>query len=272
VVAFLPRFVFLSSFVTNDNLVNLFGAILTLVGLQYVQRPSRWRLAVVGAVVGLLLATKLSTLPLVLVLLALSLVVSGWKRRAEHLGLGVLSAFVVSGGYLIQNAARYGDPLARHASARYLSLAGGLGDFQVRPYKAGNPLTLIFVRVPTRIYSTFWYESGWNQFHWSWQVPVIFWLVLAAALAGLVHRHVDRKVLIALLAIAIAGLLSIWGIAFQTATYQARYAFVALPAIAALVALGSEGWKLQNRFLLPAMGLFGTLVAIRLDVLAVHWY
>ncbi len=35
IVAFLPKFVFLSAFVTNDNLVNLLGALLTFVALRY---------------------------------------------------------------------------------------------------------------------------------------------------------------------------------------------------------------------------------------------
>ena len=64
IVGFLPRFVFLSAFVTNDNLVNLLGAVLTFVALRYVVSPTRWRMALVGAIVGLLVITKLSALPM----------------------------------------------------------------------------------------------------------------------------------------------------------------------------------------------------------------
>jgi ABC-type arginine transport system permease subunit len=71
--------------------------------------------------------------------------------------------------------------------------------------------------------------------------------------------------------ITAAGLLSVWIVAFQTSTYEARYVFVGLAAIAALAALGLERWKLPFRFVLPAMGLIGTLVAIQQNVLAVHW-
>jgi hypothetical protein len=46
---------------------------------------------------------------------------------------------------------------------------------------------------------------------------------------------------------------------------------VGLAAIAALAALGVERWRLPVRFVLPAMGLIGTLVAIQQNVLAVHW-
>ena len=83
IVAFLPRFIFLSSFITNDNLVNLLGAILTVVALRYALQPSRWRMAAVGVVVGLLMITKLSALPIALVLVVLALMAAGWKRRVE---------------------------------------------------------------------------------------------------------------------------------------------------------------------------------------------
>ena len=271
IVAFLPRFIFLSSFVTNDNLVNLLGAILTFVALKYARAPSRWRMAAVGAVFGLLVTTKLSTLPVALVLVALAFMVQGWKRRAEFLGVGAGTALAFCGGYLIQNTVRYGDPLAVRASARYLAQVGGLGAPFLQPYKAGNPLTLVFVKVPKRILDSFWYQSGWNQFHWSWPVNLMFSLVLAGALAGLVHRHVDRRMLIALLAIASTAFLSVWSVAFQTDTYQGRYALVGVAAIAALASLGLERWKLPTRFLLPAMGLCGTLIAVQQNVLAVHW-
>jgi 4-amino-4-deoxy-L-arabinose transferase-like glycosyltransferase len=270
-VAFLPRFVFLSSFVTNDNLVNLLGAVLTVASLRYARAPSRWRMAAVGAVVGLLFITKLTALPIALVLVVLAFMVTGWKRRAEYLGIGVLSILVISGWYLVQNTVRYGDPLARRASAGYLSLIGGLGTPFGQAYKAGNPLSLIFVRVPVRILDGFWYQSDWHLFQWSWPVNLIFSLVLAGALAGLFRRHIDRKTLVTLLAIIFAAFLSIWFVAFQTATYQARLAFVGLAAIAVLAALGLEGWRLPVRFLLPAMGLIGTLIAIQQDVLAIHW-
>jgi hypothetical protein len=269
-VAFLPRFVFLTSFVTNDNLVDLLGAVLTFVALRYARVPGRGRIAVVGAVIGLLLITKLSTLPIAVVLVPLAFMATGWKRRAESFGIGVFSALGVSGWYLIQNTVRYGDPLARAASAHYLATVGGLGPFLV-PFKVGNPLSLVFVRVPERVFDGFWYQSGWSQFEWSWPVLLLFSLVLAVALAGLVHRHVDHRTLVTLWTIAIAGFLSVWVVATQTSTYQARYAFVGIAALAALVALGVERWRLPVRLLLPAMGLCGTLVAIQQNVLAVHW-
>jgi hypothetical protein len=269
-VAFLPRMMFLWPFVTNDNLVDLLGAVLTFAALRYVVAPSRWRMATVGLVFGLLLITKLSTLPLLLVVVALSCLVPGWKRRVGMCCIGALSTLVISGWYLVQNTVRYGDPLARRATAHYLSKIGGLGTPAGQPYTVNEPLRFLFIQVPQRIVDTFWYLSGWNQFHWSWQVDVMFTLVFLAASAGLFHRRVNRRVLLILSVISIAAFLSVWGVALQS-YYQARYAFVGLPAMAGLMALGVERWKLPVRFLLPVMGLIGILVAIQSDVLAIHW-
>ncbi len=90
-VAFLPRMMFLWPFVTNDNLVNLLGAVLTFCTLRYALAPSRWRMAVVGLVLGLLLVTKVSTSPLILLLPVLAFFVPEWRRRLVLFGVGVVS-------------------------------------------------------------------------------------------------------------------------------------------------------------------------------------
>jgi hypothetical protein len=270
-VAFLPRFVFLSSFVTNDNLVDLLGALFVLFALRFAIAPSRLGMVAVGGTFGLLVATKLSALPLALAILALAWMVAGWRRRVEFAALGFGSAFVVCGWYLIQNTVRYGDPLARTASARYLSDVGGLGVAFGQPYRVTDPLHLVFVEVPQRIVSSFWYQSGWNQFHWSLPVNLTITAVFAAALLGLVRRKISRTILVTLWSISICSFLCIWIVAFQTHTYEARYAYVGLAAICGLAALGLERWKVPVRFLIPLAGLVGTLLAIHQDVLSIHW-
>jgi hypothetical protein len=247
---------FLWPFVTNDNLTNLLGAVLTFVALRFCLVPGRWRMAIVGVVLGLLLITKLSTLPLILVIVALSLLVPGWKRRVGLFIVGAMSTLAVSGWYLAQNTVRYGDPLARKATAHYLSIIGGLGTPNGQAYRVGNPFNFLFIEVPHRTLQTFWYLSGWNQFHWSWQINALFTLVFFATLVGLIRHRVDRRVMVTLVIISVAGFLSVLGVALQS-YYQARYAFVGLTAIAALMALGVERWKLPARFLLPGMGLVG---------------
>jgi hypothetical protein len=273
-VAFLPRMVFLSSFVTNDNLVNLLGAILTLLALRYALNPSRWRMAAVGAVFGLLVITKLTTLPVAVVLVVLACLVPGWRRRAGLLGVGAVAALVVSSWYLIQNTVRYGDPFGRRTSAHYLVLL--TNQRSAIPYAVTDPLKLAFVEVPLHIIKTFFYQSGWNQFQWSWPVTLLFTLVFVGTLAGLIRCRATRNTLVTLGVISVGALLCVWVEGFQSAwltsmNYYARYAFVGIAGIAGLVALGVERWKPPLRFLLPAMGLVGTVVAIQQDILAIHW-
>jgi len=270
-VAFLPRFVFLSSFVTNDNLVDLLGAVLVFLSLRYAKAPSLWRMAWVGAVFGLLITTKLSTLTLGLAILALACLVPGWVRRVQFAVIGLGSALVVSSWYLVQNTVRYGDPLASTATIRYLTKLNGLGGAWGGPYTVGDPLRHVFVSVPNRIVESFWYQSGSNQFHWSWEVNVAITIAFVCALIGLIGRHVEPHTLFSLGALSITALLSVWVVSFQTNDYQARYAYFGLVAICGLAALGLERWRLLVRFLLPLAGLIGTVVAIQQDVLAVHW-
>jgi hypothetical protein len=262
--------VFLSSFVTNDNLVNLLGAVLTFFVLKFSKSPSARRMVAIGLLLGVLLITKLSTLPLVLVLVPLSFFVRGWRFRAKLFCAGIVSTIAVSGWYLIQNTVRYGDPLARRASAVYLAKIGGLGTLHGHPYEIGNPLRLVFAHVPKLLLDSFWYESGWNTFRWSLPVNVLFFTAAAIALLGLLHGDVKGPVMISLTSICVAALASVWVVALQAGS-SARYALVGLPALATLAALGVERWKVPFRFLFPALGLGGTLVATQLDVLGFHW-
>lgn len=133
VIAFLPRFVFLSSFVTNDNLVNLLGAVLGYFALMFITSPNRWKMAWVGATFGLLVATKLSALPMGLVIVVIVLLAPTWKRRLSLIAVASAGAVLTCGWYLIQNTVRYGDPLAKSATSHYLAANGGLGTFFGQP-------------------------------------------------------------------------------------------------------------------------------------------
>lgn len=276
IVAFVPRFVFLSAFVTNDNLVDLLGAVLLYCALRAVGAV-RWRWAVLtGVTVGLVVITKLSALVAVLVVIPVVIAQRGWIRRIRVTALIAAAALVVSGWYLIQNQVRYGDPLALSAAQHYLTYTGGNGELGT-PYVVHDPLRLILDQVPVRIFTSFWYESGWGEFHWPATTSLLFWLGLAFGLAGLAARAqnalwLHRRAQLAVLSTAaVAGFASVWIVAFSTATYAARLAFVGLPALASLVALGLERWKPPIRFVLPLMGVCGALVAIEQNILTIHW-
>jgi Dolichyl-phosphate-mannose-protein mannosyltransferase len=271
-VAFLPRQLFLFAFVTNDNLVELLGATLTYLSLRFARRPSLGGMALVGVTIGLLVDTKLSTLPVAIVIPALVLLVAGWRRRVGFAATGVGAALLACGWYLAQNAVRYGDPLAREASQHYLSQVGGLGLTPGSAYVINNSFELILLKVPAKIIQGFWYQSDWAAFNWPWPVNVILLLLAAFALAGLATRRLELRVLLVLGSISLGAFLCVWMVALATPTYQAKYAYVGLTALAALAAIGLERWRVWIRFLLPAVGLAGTLVAIQANVLTVHWH
>jgi hypothetical protein len=94
---------------------------------------------------------------------------------------------------------------------------------------------------------------------------------LGLAYLGLVRRKISRTILVTLWSISICSFLCIWIVAFQTHTYEARYAYVGLAAIGGLAALGLERWKVPVRFLIPLAGLVGTVFAIQQDILSIHW-
>jgi hypothetical protein len=272
-LAFFPGFIFLTAFVTNDNLVNLLGAVLTYCAIRFSQSASsRWMLAT-GVVFGLLVTTKLSILPLALLVPLLALTAPTWRRRWRLAAYGSLSALAVSAWYLISNWVRYGDPLARHASVVYLTRLGGLGTFFGVPiaYVVRDPLHLVFEDVPRRIVTSFWFESDWGRFHWSMPVGLIITCVIGAVLFGLLHQRLSKRALFALFAISVLSFSCVWLVAFQTSTYEPRYSFVGLAAMATLVALAVRRWPFAIRWVLPAAGLAGCLVAITHDVIGVHW-
>lgn len=273
-VAFFPGFLFLSAFVTNDNLVNLLGAILTYCALRFCRGgTTQWMLATGGAF-GLLVTTKLSVLPLAPLIPLLAFLAPTWRRRGWLLACGLLSALAVSGWYLIQNWVRYGDPLARHASAIYLTRLNALGwevwGYPI-PYVVRNPLHLVFVNVPRIVVTKFWYESDWDVRHWSTTVGLVLTGVVVAVLLGLLHQRLSKRVLVALGVISVLSFSCVWFVAFQTNTYEPRYALVGLVAMITLVSLAVQRWPVPVRWVLPAAGLVGCLVAVQQSVLGVHW-
>jgi hypothetical protein len=117
VVPLTPRFLFLSAFVTNDNLANLLGALLMFFALWFVLRPTAGRMALLGGTVGLLVITKLSALPLAIVIVVVAVVARrGWLGGARLGVLGAVAALVVCGWYLVQNTHPYSLGIIERAS------------------------------------------------------------------------------------------------------------------------------------------------------------
>jgi 4-amino-4-deoxy-L-arabinose transferase-like glycosyltransferase len=154
-------------------------------------RVRLWWTVALGGVLGLLVLTKLSTLPLAIgVVVAILVTNTSLREPVKLFAVAAGSSLAVCGWWLVQNQIRYGDLFAARASHNYLERIGGLGGRVVNgkfvPGIGGrNPFELIFVEVPRNVYQSFWYNSGWNQFEWSSPVYIAFWAALLIAVAGL---------------------------------------------------------------------------------------
>jgi hypothetical protein len=273
VIAGVPRFVFLSGVVNNDNLSDVLGGAAIALAMLLLTRPStspRNRVlgaAGMGVLIGALTLTKLTN-ALVAPGLLLAVLISARSRREGLRCTAVASAvaLAVCGWWLVQNQVRYGDPFAIGASdAHFRSVFPAL-------LEVAGPIERIFVQIPQGIYSSFWYVSGWNQFTWHWYWYLPFWLLAAVGIAGLFSwktRSALATGVLPVLATVVAGAAAIvWVLGIHTSTQQARVAFVGLPAVAILIALGYERLGIHPlwRFLLPAIGVIGTVAAIRYNV------
>lgn len=279
-VAAVPKFVFLSGVVNNDNLANALAAALTLLCVTNVVHPpasTRARHAVAaagGLLVGLLFLAKITTSLLVPALVVALWFVAPSRREAVRLvAVAGVVAVAVSGWWLVMNQAWYGDPLASAATKDHLR--GIVPALLV----LADPLTQVTTTL-RGVWRTFWYSSGWNQFQWPAWAYAPFWALLGLGLAGLGRRSRDaspvdpsrRRAVAVLAVIALASVAIVIVLGLQTTQLQGRVMFVGLPAIAVLAALGIERWPtpVAVRFALPALGLLGTLYALRTDVLTIY--
>jgi hypothetical protein len=268
IVALFPRFLFLSGVVNNDNLANALAAAATLLALIAVTGgrldSARDRLVPIGlgVVVGALLLAKMTALALAPGML-LAAYLSGTERRDGLRRVGIVAAvgLLVSGAWLVFNQIEYGDPLALRATRRYL-----IEDQSELFFATAPTLKVLFVENPKEFYKAFWYESGWG-FLWAWWAYVPFWLLTAVGLAGLFGRRLGRALPV-LAAMVVVPIALYWALSLDTPTASPRLALIAVPALACLIAVGFERLPLPvaARFLLPALGAVGIMIAIRQDV------
>jgi hypothetical protein len=289
IVATLPRFVFLSSVINNDTLVISLGAWATVlaVGLVADDHVSMKRLCGFGAVLGLMLETKLSSVPIVIAL-ALGVVVARFVQRRsdpvkpKQLITIAAAALLIAAPVLVSNQLRYGDPLASKASVDYFR--------ELLPPLVAVPQTWQWfgVAVGSGFATSFWYVSGWNQFRWKAETYVPLWFLAAVGLLGcLMPRRKAGAVraatpnggpgeprevsgVVPLLAgVAVASVSVVWILATQTTQWQARTSYPGLAAFATLMSIGYRKLRVPMalQFLLPALTLAGTLYAIHTDVI-----
>ena len=269
-VAFVPRYVFSASFVTNDGLATLLGVVATLFVVKlwlgdHEVGPTRrrWVLPLsLGVALGALASAKLISLPMVAFVGLAGL----WAlRRSPRLAvLLVIGAAAISLPVFLSNQIRYGDPIASRASVEY--------------FRSWIPALVLQIHttdwlvkaVGNGFLTSFWYTSGWNQFRWKALTYVPLWgLACVGALGNIRRRGSFRGALLCALIFA-SAVSSVWVLAWNTTQFQARLAFPGLAAFGSVVALGWQRWNTPRwfAFVLPALGLCGTLYAINADILS----
>ncbi len=294
IVATLPRFVFLSSVINNDTLVITFGVWATLLGVGLVvdDHVSMKRLCGFGAVLGLMLEAKLSSIPIVIAL-AFGVVLARVRdRHREGGGVGPQSkqALLIAAGILLfsapvllSNQLRYGDPLASKASVDYFR--------DLLPPLVAVPQTWDWFgsAVGSGFATSFWYVSGWNQFRWKAQTYVPLWFFATVGLFGCLvktkisvvaqnvppdkladeGKQATSGIVGLLVGVAIASVSVVWLLATQTTQWQGRTSFPGLGAFATLISIGYRRLRIPTlvQFVLPALTLAGTLYAIHTDVI-----
>jgi 4-amino-4-deoxy-L-arabinose transferase-like glycosyltransferase len=272
IVAALPSFIFHAGYVNNDNLVNLLGGLLTLCALTFVRHGTVKWMVWTGVIYGLMITTKLSTLPIGFLLPILVFLAPTTRRRWVLLVYGLCSALAASSWYLIQNWVRYGDPLALRASKTYLQHVAGLGTGVDVPYVIKDPLGLVFYQVPKTLVTTFWYNSGWfNGPSWTMRTGIAIVCGLTIVLLGFIGQSLPRRPLIVLASIIVLSFVCVWVESFQTASYTSRLALVGISAMGILVALALQRWSLIVRWLVPAAELTGFYIALYHDWLRFDW-
>jgi hypothetical protein len=208
-----------------------------------------------GALLGLLLLTKLYGLVLVIAIVvtlrvATRHVADRTALRWRLSAIVTITFVVLVGWWLVQNERWYGDPLALTRSHDYLLPISGLG--APRDYGAAK---ILLVDVRTRLADTFFYPSVLGR---------VLWVVLVAALGCLALPGARRRrpQLLVLASFVLAALVAVAIVALQTATFRSSTAYIGLPALAVLAALGIERLPVPVavRLLVP-VGMFAATIA-----------
>ena len=283
IVASIPRFVFLSGVINNDNLVHALGAALAFLVVRYLTAPPEslagraLASGIVGVVFGAMVLTKISAIPLgagvALTIVFLS------RDRAEMVKLvsaGAMGTALVCGWWLVRNNIWYGDPLASAASNEHLRLDAFSRALEPPPE---STIRKIFWSTPETLLNSFFYISGWSQWRWSLRAHLPYWLLTLGAFTGFLPRQGRsrlspdmRRAVLVLAALLVGAFSSLWFVGLRNTalptTIQGRLAFSGLAALGCLAALGLERLPVPvvARFALPFLGLAGTLVALRQDV------
>ncbi len=244
IVAFWPQLAYLSGVVTNDNLLILLSTLNLWALLRLPERPLTQREALGwGALLGALMLTKTSAIFSV-AFTGLILLVHPHSRR--RVPLIVATALLVGGWWYVHNALRDGDP----ANQRAVAVTWG-----PEIVRGGQFVLETGLQRVGFAYRTLWARFGEG----------------AVAVAPWIYSVFDALTIAALLGLGGRALTALYAVARgHRADRQTRWRALILGGfglswIGALVYLVGTHWSgNQGRYALPAVGVWGTLLALGL--------
>lgn len=242
-VAFLPQFIFMSSIVNSDNLVNFMSAVsmIQIVRIGAGRDTTTRGFVLLGSLLGLAQIAKGSALALIPVTaFAVILGCRAMDRRSllKNIALASVAFFIISGWWYARNILLYGDPLA--LNWRRIAYPDALRH---------GPLTFEQVAEFARqVGGSFWARFGWANISLDERVYLGFAIAALVAFVGLGVRvareyrlpNFPRRELLLLAAdiLVVAALLfSLW-FGYPVGGDQGRYLFTALPALAIFFVYG----------------------------------
>jgi hypothetical protein len=250
IVAFNPKFIHISSIVSNDIAITL-AATLACWWMMRMTRESKQRdFFVLGAWVGVATLCKLHGLGLFAPAFAAVWLIQPRRQLIQRAAFLLAGFFVIAGGWFIFNTLNYGNPLAwsqiQQANASLLRIP----PLNVSQILATLPL---------------WFTSYWGnlgiELHYDNWLNIVFFIALALAFIGCVIAFARRLPLVqnragfALLMLWEAVILGmfVWWLRSYVGTENSR---LIMPGIAPVAVLVAMGWAtlLPNRWL-PAMAL-----------------
>ncbi|MBC8252716.1 MAG: glycosyltransferase family 39 protein [Ardenticatenia bacterium] len=272
-VAFLPQFLFVSSSVSNDNLIIPLSALIIWLLARSVRQTLTTRHSVaLGVLVGLAVLTKMSGLALLpLALVTVTLV--GWRDHAWHqVGWAWVALFclpaLLAAPILSRNLRLYGEPTA----LRRMSEIWGQHDPPLSYAKA-------LWQVPN-VWTSFWARFGYGQIPVSNSIYQVLLVIVGLAIVGLIIWLIrERRRLAAvtywqlLLLVAVGGLYAFLLLDYTRVSLtggNGRFAFPALPAYALLLFLGLSGWLPRRWHNILALVAHAGMLAFALIALVVY--
>ena len=264
-VAFLPQFTFRGTAISNDVLVTTMAAATMLCMVRLVQEPFTWRLGAATAIA--LSAAYLAKISAICLVAPVALAIwwtEGTARQRLLRVAGVLGlAGLIVAPWSLRNIVLYGDPFASGA------MRDAVGHIMSHRSLASSYFRTTFPAILSRSFVGLF---GWMNLTLPEACYWIFWLLgvfgLEAVTLQVAVRRLNARIPLLLAAIVVLNLAVVVHINRSFEQPQGRYMFVALPALALLVAMGLDALPRRAHRVAAALVLAAGLGVLNVLILA----